>query len=59
MSFVIGDQKADIGLGKNGGCTTILVLTGNGNKTKNEIKADFVAKDLLGAAKCIIKNKQV
>ena len=56
QSLVIGDQKADIELGKNGGCTTILVLTGNGNKTKNEIKADFVAKDLLDAAKWIIKN---
>ena len=55
-SFVIGDQKADIGLGKNGGCTTILVLTGNGIKTKNEIKSDFVAKDLLDAAKWILKN---
>ena len=57
-SFVIGDQKADIELGKNGGCTTILVLTGNGNKTKNEIKVDFVAKDLLDAAKWILKNNK-
>lgn len=55
-SFVIGDQKADIELGKNGNCKSILVLTGNGNKTKNEIKADFIAKDLLDAAKWILKN---
>src|SRR3989338_1041091 len=55
-SYVIGDQKADIELGRNASCMQILVLTGNGNKTKNEIKADFVAKDLLDAAKWIIKN---
>lgn len=55
-SFVIGDQKADIELGKNANCRSILVLTGNGNKTKNEVKADFVAKDLLDAAKWILKN---
>ena len=55
-SFVIGDQTADIELGKNANCRSILVLTGNGNKTKNEIKADFVAEDLLDAAKWILKN---
>lgn len=55
-SFVIGDQRADIELGKNGNCKTILVLTGNGKKTRKEIKADFVVKDLLDAAKWILKN---
>ena len=55
-SFVIGDKKADIELGENGGCRTILVLTGNGMKTKDEIKADFVAEDLLEAAQWILKN---
>jgi len=55
-SFFIGDQKAEIELGKNANCRSILVLTGNGNKTKNEVKADFVAKDLLDAAKWILKN---
>ena len=56
-SFVIGDRKSDIELGENGGCRTILVLTGNGVKTKDEIKADFVAEDLLEAAKWILKNE--
>lgn len=56
-SFVIGDQKADIELGKNVGCKSILVLTGNGKKTKKEIKADFVANDLLDAANWILKNE--
>ena len=55
-SFVIGDQKADIELGKNGNCKPILVLTGKGNKTKKDINADFVAEDLLDAAKWILKN---
>ena len=57
-SFVIGDRKSDIELGENGGCRTILVLTGNGVETKDEIKADFVAEDLLEAAKWILKNNR-
>lgn len=55
-SFSIGDKKADIEMGKNAGCKTILVMTGNGTKTKNEINADFAAEDLLEAAKWILKN---
>ena len=55
-SFVIGDQIADIELGKNGNCKSVLVLTGNGKKTEKEVKADFVAKDLLDAARWILKN---
>ena len=55
-SFAIGDKKSDIELGKNAGCKTILVLTGNGTQAKKEINADFVAKDLLDAAKWIIKK---
>ena len=55
-SYVIGDKKTDIELGENGGCKTILVLTGNGMETKNKIKADFVAEDLLEAAKWILNN---
>lgn len=55
-SFVVGDQKADIELGRNANCKSILVLTGNGNKTKDEVKADFVARDLLDAAKWILAH---
>ena len=55
-SFVIGDKKADIELGKNAGCKTILVLSGNGMKTKNKINADFVAKNLIEAAEWVIKS---
>ncbi len=56
-SFVIGDKKADIKMGKNAGCRTILVLTGNGLQTKDEVEADYFAKDLLDAAKWILNNK--
>lgn len=55
-SFVIGDRKKDIEMGRNAGCRTILVLTGKGMKEKDEAKADYVAKDLLEAAEWILKN---
>ena len=55
-SFFIGDKKADIEMGKSAGCKTILVLSGNGIKTKNEISPDFLAKDLVEAAHWINKN---
>lgn len=57
-SFVIGDKKADIELGKNVGCKTILVLTGNGMEAKNNVKPDYFAKDLLDAAKWILENDE-
>ena len=55
-SFMIGDKKIDIEMSHNAGCKSILVLTGNGNKARKESKPDFIAKDLLDAAKWIIKN---
>lgn len=55
-SFVVGDKKIDIEMGRKAGCKPILVLTGNGTKEKENAKADYVAKDLLDAARWIIKN---
>ncbi len=55
-SFVIGDKKSDIEMGRNAGCRTILVLTGHGKKEKDDVTADYVAKDLLDAAEWIRKN---
>lgn len=52
-SFMIGDRKRDVEMGRNAGCKTILVLTGKGIKEKNNANADYVAKDLLDAAKWI------
>lgn len=55
-SFMIGDRKSDIEMGHNAGCRSILVLTGNGLKEKENSSADYVANDLLDAAKWILKN---
>jgi len=55
-SFMIGDRKSDIKMGMNAGCRTILVLTGHSKNGKDETKADYVFKDLVDAAKWIIKN---
>jgi histidinol-phosphate phosphatase family protein len=55
-SFVIGDRKSDFEMGKNAGCKTIHVLTGRGMKEKEDINADYIAKNLLDAAKWILKN---
>ena len=55
-SFMVGDKKIDLEMGRNAGCRSVLVLTGNGNKARKEASPDFIAKDLLEAAKWIIKN---
>lgn len=56
-SFVIGDKKSDVELGKNSGCKTILIVGGDGMKVKNKAGADYTANDLLDAAKWILSNK--
>ena len=55
-SFVIGDRKSDFEMGRNAGCKTIHVLTGHGNNSKNDVKPDYFAKDLVDAAQWILKN---
>ena len=55
-SFIIGDMKSDIELGKSCGCKTILVLTGNGINAKKETEPDYLAKDLGEAAKLVLKK---
>ena len=52
-SFMIGDRQKDIEMGHNAGCKSILVLTGNGMNEKENSKADYVARDLLEAARWI------
>lgn len=56
-SFVIGDHPHDIELGKKAGCKTVYLLTGHGEKHKDELiqKPDFIAKNLIEAAEWIIK----
>lgn len=57
-SFVIGDKFSDIELGSNFHIPSILVLTGEGEKSFKQrgnykIKPDFVVKDLWEATKLI------
>lgn len=52
-SYMIGDKKSDVEMGKNAGCKTIRVMTG-----KNEVsEADHTTKDLGEAIEAIINEK--
>lgn len=60
-SFVIGDMMRDLECGLNAGMKKILVLTGKGSETINEIKTssikpDFIAVDLNEAVTYIENN---
>lgn len=63
-SFFIGDRMFDIHAGKNGGCKTILVLTGAGRETLANLKTetplhehpDHIAENVLDAAEWIIRQ---
>ncbi len=54
--YVIGDRADDIRLAQNGGAKGILVLTGYGQKAKEEIKPDHMAKDLYQAVRWILEE---
>lgn len=54
-SYIIGDQKADVELGRREAITTILVLTGHGKKTAEETSPDYVVNDILEAEMLIEK----
>lgn len=52
QSFIIGDHPSDVQCGINAGITPIYVLTGHGEKHKNEIKKETkVCNNILEAAK--------
>lgn len=52
QSFIIGDHPSDVQCGINAGITPIYVLTGHGEKHKNEIKKQtIVCNNILEAAK--------
>ena len=62
QSFMIGDSTRDILAGKNAGCKTILVLTGNGKEAKKELKEislepDFISENILKAIEKILSIK--
>ena len=55
-SWMIGDKYSDIIAGKNAGCKTIHVLTGEHKFVK---EADYTAKNLLEAAHFILSQKDL
>jgi len=56
-SWIIGDKWADVKCGKNFGIQAVLVLRGKaGSDEKHKTDVDYVANDLLDAAKFIIQN---
>jgi len=56
-SFCIGDKTCDIKLGKDAGCTTILVKTGKaGSDGEHHVLPDFIAEDLYDAAEKIMRG---
>lgn len=61
-AFFVGDTKADIETGYNAGCRTIFVLSGRENRRYMRqwiIKPDYIAKDLMEAAKIIMSSNGV
>lgn len=61
-SFFVGDTKSDVETGYNAGCRTIFVLSGRENRRYMRqwiIKPDYIAKDLMEAAKIIMSSNGV
>lgn len=57
-SWYIGDTTMDIQTGFNAGMKTILVQTGEaGRDNKYDVKADYIADDLLDAVDIILEHK--
>ena len=61
-SYVIGDKWSDIGLAKNVGAKSALVLTGYGRETleradSSAVIPDIVADNLLAAVSCILDSE--
>lgn len=54
--FLVGDRTVDILAGKNAGCKTVLVRTGEaGMDGKYDVEPDYVCKDIYDAALIISK----
>jgi D-glycero-D-manno-heptose 1,7-bisphosphate phosphatase len=55
-AIVIGDDRADIDLGRRIGATTILVRSGHGARVEHEgsVAPDHIANDLRDAAKLVL-----
>jgi D-glycero-D-manno-heptose 1,7-bisphosphate phosphatase len=61
-SFMIGDKLSDIEAGQKAGCKTILVLTGRGEQSQNELRhysgqpPDAICQNLADAVKWIAQT---
>lgn len=58
-SFMVGDKKADVLFGHGLGMRSVLMTTANGKnhlKKYPDLKPDFTAKDMLAAARYILKE---
>jgi len=56
-SWIIGDKWSDVKAGKNFGIKSILVMSGKaGSDEKHKTDVEYIAEDLLDAAKFIVKN---
>lgn len=58
-SYMIGDKKTDMQVGKRAGCSTILVQTGYGLIEESGVnkETDYIAKNFIDAAKWIIDSE--
>lgn len=61
-SYVVGDKRSDIETGKAAGSHTVLVLTGFGLLTRQELESsgvqpDYIADDLLDACRWILHKQ--
>ena len=55
-SFMVGDKRSDVGAGKNCGLKTVF-LTSSIFASKDEVKADYFAADMMQAAEWILKEE--
>ncbi len=59
-SFIVGDKRADVDLGRRVGLATVHLLTGHGrdqiSKHGGELKPDATCRNLLEAARWILKR---
>ena len=58
-AVVVGDNATDVEMGHSAGCRTVLVLSGmTGRRAAKKISPppDFIARDLAGAARWILKK---
>ncbi len=58
-SYVIGDHPHDVEMGRRAGAGTVYLLTGHGQKHFSELtfSPDYIAADILDAARWIMKNE--